>query len=58
MASKVLNTQTNIKGLSAPSQLTNEKLKIRMSTPIISIKRIYFKTNALIAIALITVDYI
>jgi hypothetical protein len=33
----VLNIQTNKKGLSAPNQLTKEKLKIRINTPSISI---------------------
>jgi hypothetical protein len=34
-ASVVLNAQTKRKGLRGPSQLTREKLKILISTPII-----------------------
>jgi hypothetical protein len=39
-ASAVLNAQINKNGLSAPIQLTNEKLKIRINTPSISKWRI------------------
>src|SRR5260370_36272449 len=38
-ASTVLNAQTKRKGLCSPNQLTSEKLKILISTPIISIVR-------------------
>jgi len=44
-ASVVLKAQTNKNGLSGPIQLTNEKLKIRISTPSISINLIYLRTN-------------
>jgi hypothetical protein len=36
MASAVLKAQTNMKGLEGPSQLTSEKLKILIRTPVIS----------------------
>ena len=36
MASIVLNIHTNMNGLAGPSQLTSEKLKMRISTPTIS----------------------
>src|SRR5438552_7860006 len=38
-ASAVLNAHTKRKGLSGPSQLTSEKLKILISTPTISTTR-------------------
>ncbi len=44
----VLKTHTNIKGLDGPSQLTRLKLKIRITTPIISKVRMCFRTKALI----------
>ncbi len=43
-ASIVLKIQTNMKGLFGPSQLTSEKLKIRMMTPIISNIFIFART--------------
>lgn len=45
MASRVLNTQTNKKGLAGPSQLTKVKLKIRINTPVISTARMFFRIN-------------
>ncbi len=39
MASTVLNAQTNRKGLCGPSQLTREKLNMRINTPTISMLR-------------------
>jgi hypothetical protein len=45
-ASVVLNAQTKKKGLEGPSQLTREKLKIRIRTPVISILRIWRFTQA------------
>jgi hypothetical protein len=47
MASIVLNTHTNMNGLSGPSQLTSEKLNIRISTPIISIDGMCLRTKKL-----------
>jgi hypothetical protein len=44
----VLKAQTKKNGLSAPNQLTNEKLKIRMSTPIISMGLMYLITKKFI----------
>ncbi|MEE7627891.1 hypothetical protein V3O24_17110 [Methylobacter sp. Wu8] len=52
-ASVVLKAQTNINGLSGPIQLTSEKLKIRISTPTISMNRIYLKTNEFNALIII-----
>ncbi len=43
----VLNTYTNRKGLAGPSQLTRLKLKMRISTPIISMVRICVNMKAL-----------
>ena len=40
-ASVVLKAHTKKNGLSAPIQLTSEKLKIRMSTPTISMNLMY-----------------
>src|SRR5712691_4057425 len=48
-ASVVLNTHTNMNGLCGPIQLTSEKLKILMSTPVISSAFMFATTNALIA---------
>jgi len=45
IASVVLNAQTKRNGLWGPSQLTNEKLKILISTPIISMDRMFTVTN-------------
>src|SRR5438105_836473 len=45
-ASSVLNAQTNRKGLCGPSQLTSEKLKILISTPVISMVRRFRITAA------------
>jgi len=42
IASKVLTTQTSIKGLAGPNHDTNVKQKIRMITPIISNRGILF----------------
>lgn len=50
IASAVLKHQTNKKGLCGPSQLTNEKLNILITTPTISIVVIYFRMNVLIII--------
>jgi len=47
IASVVLKTHTNMKGLAGPSQLTRLKLKIRMSTPVISSARMFFKMRVL-----------
>ncbi|MEQ1914428.1 MAG: hypothetical protein ABL855_05005 [Sideroxydans sp.] len=47
-ASIVLNTQTNMNGLAGPSQLTSEKLKIRINTPTISMDDICRCTNVFI----------
>jgi hypothetical protein len=44
-ASMVLNAHTNMNGLSGPIQLTNEKLKMRIMTPVISIDFRFIKTN-------------
>jgi len=44
-ASQVLNAHTKKKGLPGPSQLTNEKLNIRISTPVISIARMFRDTT-------------
>jgi hypothetical protein len=46
-ASVVLNAHTNRKGLAGPSQLTSVKLNILISTPPISMMRMYLKTNEL-----------
>ena len=43
-ASHVLNAHTKKKGLLGPSQLTNEKLKILISTPVISTARMFRET--------------
>lgn len=47
-ASKVLNIHTNKKGLFSPNQLTNEKLIIRIITPIISKMRTCLSINSFI----------
>jgi hypothetical protein len=44
-ASQVLNAQTKKKGLLGPSQLTSEKLNIRINTPVISIMRRFRRTT-------------
>lgn len=46
-ASVVLNIHTNINGLREPSQLTSEKLNIRITTPIISITLTLLRINLL-----------
>jgi hypothetical protein len=50
IASEVLKTQTNMNGLFGPSQLTRLKLKMRMSTPIISTTWIFLKINTLMLV--------
>ena len=49
-ASRVLNTQTNRKGLAGPNQLTRLKLEMRMRMPIISRVRMCFKMKVFTAI--------
>jgi hypothetical protein len=44
----VLKIHTNKKGLCGPSQLTSEKLLIRMMTPVISMVLRYFRTKEFI----------
>src|ERR1700690_382626 len=44
-ASIVFTTQTTKKGLWEPSQLTNEKLPMRITTATISIVLVFFRTN-------------
>jgi hypothetical protein len=44
-ASVLLKAQTNRNGLSGPNQLTSEKLKMRISTPSISINLMYWNMN-------------
>src|SRR5438128_2084416 len=46
IASAVLKAQTKRNGLAGPSQLTSEKLKILISTPIISMARRFRVTAA------------
>jgi hypothetical protein len=46
-ASVVLKIHTNINGLREPSQLTSEKLKMRITTPIISITLTLFRIKLL-----------
>jgi hypothetical protein len=48
IASDVLTTQTNRKGLLGPNQLTRVKLKIRIATPTISTVAICFFIRSLI----------
>lgn len=55
MASMVLKIQTNIKGLSGPSQLTRLKLMIRMITPINSKLAIWLKIKLL---SLLNIEFI
>ncbi|SFI36455.1 hypothetical protein SAMN05428978_100726 [Nitrosomonas sp. Nm34] len=50
--SHVLMAQTNMKGLSGPSQLTKVKLEIRMRTPIISKVFMWLIINAFMLINL------
>jgi len=45
IASIVLKAQTNRNGLSGPIQLTREKLKILISTPVISTVRMWRATT-------------
>jgi len=52
-ASHVLNIHTKRNGLEGPSQLTNEKLKIRISTATISIGLWYRRTIAFKSLKLI-----
>jgi hypothetical protein len=47
-ASVVLTIHTNMNGLRGPSQLTSEKLEIRITTPTISRSLILFMINVLI----------
>jgi hypothetical protein len=49
-ASSELKIQTNMKGLFGPSQLTSEKLNIRMTTPVISSALIFAAMNAVMLI--------
>jgi hypothetical protein len=54
IASVVLKIQTNRNGLLGPSQLTNEKLKMRITTPAISISLIFSNMIRLIFVTILS----
>src|SRR5438270_13416444 len=56
IASAVFTIHTNMNGLYGPSQLTSEKLKIRISTPTISSERKLRPTAALIRRRIVTLN--